>query len=232
MSESDLRKDVQELKSLLATATRDNTIKLLNQEKQRLEALLQHVQSTTVPKKVSTTVKRPLVTLKNYAWDQSDKFIKIYLTNLKGVQNLQSDQLALSSDNEQQPVFTISNLNGKDYKFLTPKLVNLIEKVTIKQKEDMVLLMYRKATPGEKWDCLTEKEKESKEEKALKSPSPSNNEADPSASIMTMMKKMYDEGDDDMKRTISKAWTESRDKQAGGMGGMPGMGGMGGMGGF
>lgn len=25
---------------------------------------------------------------------------------------------------------------------------------------------------------------------------------------------MYDEGDDEMKRTIAKAWTESRDKNA------------------
>ena len=30
------------------------------------------------------------------------------------------------------------------------------------------------------------------------------------------MKKMYDEGDDDMKRTIAKAWTESQDKKAAG----------------
>ena len=41
---------------------------------------------------------------------------------------------------------------------------------------------------------------------------PVEKDADPSASIMNMMKKMYDEGDDDMKRTIAKAWTESRDK--------------------
>ena len=32
-----------------------------------------------------------------------------------------------------------------------------------------------------------------------------------------MMKKMYDEGDDEMKKTIAKAWTESREKQAAGM---------------
>ena len=31
-------------------------------------------------------------------------------------------------------------------------------------------------------------------------------------SIMSMMKKMYDEGDDEMKRTISKAFSESREK--------------------
>ena len=45
---------------------------------------------------------------------------------------------------------------------------------------------------------------------------------DPSAGLMDMMKKMYDEGDDEMKRTINKAWSESRSKEGGG-GGMPGM---------
>jgi len=29
---------------------------------------------------------------------------------------------------------------------------------------------------------------------------------DPQASMMNMMKKMYDEGDDDMKRMMTKAW--------------------------
>ena len=46
--------------------------------------------------------------------------------------------------------------------------------------------------------------------------------ADPSAGLMDMMKKMYQEGDDEMKRTIAKAWTEGQDKK--GMGGMDGMG--------
>lgn len=31
-------------------------------------------------------------------------------------------------------------------------------------------------------------------------------EADPGASLMNMMKKMYEDGDDDMKRTIGQAW--------------------------
>ncbi len=37
--------------------------------------------------------------------------------------------------------------------------------------------------------------------------------ADPSAGLMDMMKKLYDEGDDDMKRTIAKAWTEGQNKK-------------------
>lgn len=36
---------------------------------------------------------------------------------------------------------------------------------------------------------------------------------DPSAGLMDMMRQMYEDGDDDMKRTIAKAWTESREKQ-------------------
>ena len=35
---------------------------------------------------------------------------------------------------------------------------------------------------------------------------------DPGDSLMTMMKNMYETGDDEMKRTIAKAWTESREK--------------------
>ena len=42
-------------------------------------------------------------------------------------------------------------------------------------------------------------------------------------------KTSLDEGDDEMKRTIAKAWTEGREKQGGGMGGMGGMPGMGGL---
>lgn len=38
-------------------------------------------------------------------------------------------------------------------------------------------------------------------------------DADPQAGLMDMMKKMYEEGDDEMKRTIAKAWTESQDKK-------------------
>ena len=38
---------------------------------------------------------------------------------------------------------------------------------------------------------------------------------DPSAGMMSMMKKMYEEGDENMKRTIAQAWTKSNDKKGG-----------------
>lgn len=36
---------------------------------------------------------------------------------------------------------------------------------------------------------------------------------DPSSGLMDMLKNMYDDGDDDMKRTISKAWCQSRENK-------------------
>ena len=44
-------------------------------------------------------------------------------------------------------------------------------------------------------------------------PSKPNKDEDPGVGLMKLMQKMYDEGDDDMKRTIKKAWHESQEKR-------------------
>ncbi|TMS10209.1 Calcyclin-binding protein [Larimichthys crocea] len=68
----------------------------------------------------------------------------------------------------------------------------------------MVLVMCKKQTT-KKWECLTKAEKQSKDKEK-----PNVDEsADPSDGLMTMLKKIYSEGDDEMKRTINKAWSES-----------------------
>ena len=40
---------------------------------------------------------------------------------------------------------------------------------------------------------------------------------DPGVGLMKLMKQMYNDGDDEMKRTIAKAWHESQEKRAKGM---------------
>jgi calcyclin binding protein len=37
----------------------------------------------------------------------------------------------------------------------------------------------------------------------------------PEAGLMDLMKKMYEEGDENMKRTIAESWTKARDKNPG-----------------
>lgn len=71
----------------------------------------------------------------------------------------------------------------------------------------MVVLFLRKDQP-KKWACVTAIEEKAKE---ARMPKPKEDD-DPSKSIMSLMKQMYEDGDDEMKKTIAKAWTEARDK--------------------
>ena len=51
-------------------------------------------------------------------------------------------------------------------------------------------------------------------------PPPMGNNDDPNASLMGMLKNMYEDGDDEMKRSLQKAFYESQNKQDGGNLGM------------
>jgi calcyclin binding protein len=55
----------------------------------------------------------------------------------------------------------------------------------------------------------------------MKSKAPES--SDPQAGLMNMMKQMYDDGDDEMKRTIKKTWFESQQKKGPGSAPFEGM---------
>lgn len=64
---------------------------------------------------------------------------------------------------------------------------------------------------GVNWSHLTLTEKRLADNKK---PKPvADEEGDPSAGIMSIMKTMYESGDSETKRMIAKAWTEGQDKQ-------------------
>ena len=78
----------------------------------------------------------------------------------------------------------------------------------------MVSVYLKKAKEGEKWDCLTTTEKQLKDSKTkmFDKNDEDSNADDPSAQLMNIMKKMYESGDSETKRTIAKAWTEGQNK--------------------
>ena len=47
----------------------------------------------------------------------------------------------------------------------------------------------------------------------MKPPKADKDEGDPGQGLMKLMQQMYNDGDDEMKRTIAKAWHESQDKR-------------------
>ncbi len=72
----------------------------------------------------------------------------------------------------------------------------------------MVTIFLKKANVGNSWADLVPSAGKDKDKGLPKL----DENADPQEGLMSLMKKMYEEGDDEMKRTISKAFTESRDK--------------------
>lgn len=108
----------------------------------------------------------------------------------------------------------MKNLENKDYVLTINKLLNPIvpEQSTWKVKNDMVIVTIAKEKQ-ENWSHVTELEKKMSDSKK-KLPEMDEN-SHPTDGLMSIMKNMYEQGDDEMKRMIAKAWTESQSKGPG-----------------
>uniref|UniRef100_A0A2K5XBY3 Calcyclin-binding protein n=2 Tax=Mandrillus leucophaeus TaxID=9568 RepID=A0A2K5XBY3_MANLE len=139
----------------------------------------------------------------NYGWDQSDKSVKIHIT-LTGVhqvptENVQVHFTARSFD------LLVKNLSGKSYSMIMNNLLKPIsvEGSSKKVKTDTVLILCRKKVhPTTRGDYVKKKKK-----KINYKEKPSyDTETDASEGLMNILKKIYGEGDNDMKQIINKVW--------------------------
>ncbi|XP_061653329.1 calcyclin-binding protein isoform X2 [Phyllopteryx taeniolatus] len=216
-----LEADLLELGSLVEKAERKRVQELLKQEQKKVEKEIADKrqqkeqqarrQADPVPSSKATyTVK-----ITNYAWDQSEKFVKIYLT-LKNVHKNPSEKVEVNFSERSFSVL-VKELDGKNHQMTVLNLLYPIDdqNSSTKIKTDMVVIMCKKQV-AKKWECLTTVDKESKEKDKPKV----DDNADPSEGLMSMLKKIYSEGDDEMKRTINKAWSESQEKKIRGEDGM------------
>jgi len=81
------------------------------------------------------------------------------------------------------------------------------EKGSFKLKSNSLLIKMTKQNGGS-WAQLGYKEVQKKskgDDEKMKD--------NPQGAMMDMMKKLYQDGDDDMKRMIAKSWTENQDKK-------------------
>lgn len=139
--------------------------------------------------------------------------MKIYVT-LKNVHSLPKESI-ICNFTECSMNLQVLGLDNKNYHL---PIINLCEKIDIEKsnfkiKTDLIIISLAKKSPGN-WSHVTGVEKRIKElKKPLVPEGQEDDLKDPSSSLMTMMKKMYEEGDEDMKKTIAKAWCESQDKK-------------------
>ncbi|XVF40138.1 hypothetical protein PTKIN_Ptkin01aG0087100 [Pterospermum kingtungense] len=204
----ELALDLQELRQLQSIAKRPRILSFISSEISNLEKLQTSANApapatvSQTPTPISTSVKVPVnpaltyVTLASFSWDQDND--KIYVS-LEGVEQekIQAGFKPMSFD------VKFHDVGGKNYRCAIPKLNKEIvpEKCKVVVKPARVIITLFKGSKGN-WSDLHFKEDKLKPNL--------DKERDPMAGIMDLMKNMYEEGDDEMKRTIAKAWTDAR----------------------
>ncbi|GAV79445.1 CS domain-containing protein/SGS domain-containing protein/Siah-Interact_N domain-containing protein [Cephalotus follicularis] len=198
----ELALDLEELRQLQTVAKRPRIISFISSEIQNLEKLSK--EAVPAPTPIPTLVKVPsapivkYVTLGSFSWDQDNDKVKIYIS-LEGIEQekMEAEFKPMSFD------VKFHEVKGKNYRCAIPKLNKEIvpEKCKVIVKPSKVIITLFKASKGS-WLDLHFKEDKLKPNV--------EKDRDPMAGIMDLMKNMYEEGDEEMKRTIAKAWTDAR----------------------
>lgn len=213
--------DIEELNSLLEQARRQRTKDVLTLEIRRLQTELARLleENKGAGKPTTPLLNGPQkcyeVKLNNYGWDQTLTTVKIYIT-LKDVHQLPKDAIICNFTDKSLDL-RVLGLDNKNYNLTINNLCAEIdtEKSSFKVKTDMIVMLLAKKVAKD-WSHITLVEKRIKDAKSSSVPE-LGEDSDPGASLMNLMKKMYQDGDDEMKKTIAKAWTESQEKQRSGI---------------
>lgn len=202
----------------MQSVKRPNTkLLLLNHAKSLANSISQIERDLTSNSAISValTPKRYVVELKTYAWDQSDKFVKIFVTQ-DGLSPEKDDVKLDCKFGEKSLNLIVENgTKDRDYSFIVKNLLEPIDiaKSYAKIKTDMVAIYLKKVDTGKNWSHLTSTEKHLKEIKDSAFKDDLESTADPSAGLMNMMKRLYEQGDSETKKMIAKSWQESEEKR-------------------
>ncbi|KAI0978561.1 hypothetical protein GJ496_005952 [Pomphorhynchus laevis] len=212
---SDLKADLFEYRKLAGQASRNAVKQTLQQNIDRIEMLLKEM--IKIENVTNNDTSKPTLIEKrilSYGWDQSDSQVTIYLSDFPDntLSELKADQIKLKHNERFIEVTILHEKSNTSFKFSVNKLLHSIESPSVKVKSAHVVICLKKKQAKTNWEYLTEADRLAKEKSKPKL-DPVDDKKDPGDGLMDMMRKMYDEGDDEMKRTIAKAWTESREKQ-------------------
>eukprot|EP01138_Halocafeteria_seosinensis_P003228 gb/GECG01003302.1/.p1 GENE.gb/GECG01003302.1/~~gb/GECG01003302.1/.p1 ORF type:complete len:250 (+),score=56.27 gb/GECG01003302.1/:1-750(+) len=229
----DIDKDIEELQRLIGSCSRDKVTQLLKDDLNKLQRergnavqVQKQIDEVSKPKPAAVSTEsatggnssgsgdakaassgKYFQAVTRFGWGQSDKFVSVYVSeDMEGVGSLyehddQAVQCEFTSNSFDLKVY---GLKGRNYRLYRENLENEIdpESSKFKVKQDRVTVMLKKKDSLDHWTELVSKRKK-----------PNISKEDPSGGIMDMMKQMYEEGDDNMKRTIAEAWEKSQKAQ-------------------
>jgi calcyclin binding protein len=228
-----VRLDIEELSQFISTSKRANVKRqleeykknlelLLKQEEQRLkkqeEAKTKETSTSSTESKTEDIPKANIYfqTITKYALDtSSDDYVKIYLTEeLANLKTIDPNNIKVKFTKRTFDAY-IFNWNKKNYRFSCFNLCKDInpEKCKATATSSGLVIRLAKANSGDHWDSLEKKkgllDKNDEEEDG----GDKTKDKDPNASLMEMMRDMYQNGDPEMKKMIAEAWTKSQNEQ-------------------
>jgi calcyclin binding protein len=196
--------DLIELKRLAVISNSSYVTGLIQAEIARLST-----QFPEAPKPVATVPKsgpprRLYESIESYAFSDSNDTAKIIVRDIDAL----SDAKIEFEPTERSFSIAIHREGLPNLKLTVSPLKKIVPggcKFAVRGKTLTITLEKKKKTT---WTKLK------KTSTGIKKSAPKTKE-DPNGALMDMMKKMYDEGDDEMKRTMQKAWWEAQHKKDG-----------------
>jgi len=236
--------DLNELEELLSHAKRPKTRSLIETEAARLKAFLHADANNTTPEPAAAPAPQAAAApaassgpvllshgaaaesnnlqympIDKFAWDQGEyntRWLTIYITS--GIDGVGEVKDSVSCDFGSRSFdLKIPGLNGKSYRMLKNRLDEDIDvkKSKFVVKKNAVHIKLHKTKGDESYASyktwMNLETKKSKEQEA-------KSKDDPTAGIMDLMKDMYDDGDDNMKKAIGEAMLKSKENRGSGHG--------------
>ena len=144
-------------------------------------------------------------TLSKFGWEQEGNIVKIYITSgIDGIGKHEKSNIDCEF-NDKSVDLRILHFNGKNLRLKISPLNDLIDPAAskIKVKSNSLTIEMIKSK-NKRWDDIKEKKKTLGDSSS--SSKKDDKDADPSGSLMNMMKELYETGDDTVKRTIAESW--------------------------
>lgn len=150
-----------ELDAISGQLTRPRNIDAISLQKKRIETELSNLREElnaentisgnqeAASKPTSTESRRYESEITNYAWDQSDKFVKLFIA-LDGVQNATEDNVVVKFT-PNSILLKVTDVQGKDYKFAINNLLNEIDVTASyrKTKTNSIAIYVKKSIESE-----------------------------------------------------------------------------------
>lgn len=142
--------------------------------------------------------------------------IKLYVS-LPEVDAVPAEGISLEVEGK-RVTLSVAGLGGKEnmrhtLTVILSKRINEGE-CTHRVRKGKVYITLKKKDAGPTWPYLTESEQAAADARAPKTGKGGQGDADGEDSLMEMMRNMYQNGDDEMKQLIGKAWTDGKKKEA------------------